>query len=301
MSGAAAPAPRAVAAMTAMELRLALRRGENLFATIVIPTIVLVLFSSICDLPDRDRAGRSTSSCRGRRTRDHRDEPRQPRDHDRLRPLVRGPETARRLAAEPRSSWSRQAPDRPGLEAVQVVLLVGVAVSRSAGRPGPGLAILAVVAVLLGTAAFAGLGLWLAGTLRAETTSSPSPTSCSSRSSSSAAIVVPLGQLPAPSRRSPRRSRRLRFGAAPVAFGAAPAGADVVSPLGLLAAWAVALLGGRVRGSAGSRPARARKEEPRAVGPGVLVVCGWLRGEDSNRRPSGYEPDELPLLHPACG
>ena len=25
----------------------------------------------------------------------------------------------------------------------------------------------------------------------------------------------------------------------------------------------------------------------------------WLRGSDSNRRPSGYEPDELPLLHPA--
>ena len=26
----------------------------------------------------------------------------------------------------------------------------------------------------------------------------------------------------------------------------------------------------------------------------------WLRGTDSNRRPSGYEPDELPLLHPAA-
>ncbi len=25
----------------------------------------------------------------------------------------------------------------------------------------------------------------------------------------------------------------------------------------------------------------------------------WLRGSDSNRRPPGYEPDELPLLHPA--
>ncbi|KUK31757.1 MAG: hypothetical protein XD63_0968 [Thermoanaerobacterales bacterium 50_218] len=25
----------------------------------------------------------------------------------------------------------------------------------------------------------------------------------------------------------------------------------------------------------------------------------WLRGPDLNRQPSGYEPDELPLLHPA--
>jgi hypothetical protein len=25
----------------------------------------------------------------------------------------------------------------------------------------------------------------------------------------------------------------------------------------------------------------------------------WRRGQDSNLRPSGYEPDELPLLHPA--
>ncbi len=26
---------------------------------------------------------------------------------------------------------------------------------------------------------------------------------------------------------------------------------------------------------------------------------GWLRRLDSNQRPSGYEPDELPLLHAA--
>ena len=29
------------------------------------------------------------------------------------------------------------------------------------------------------------------------------------------------------------------------------------------------------------------------------MYANWLRGKDSNLRPSGYEPDELPLLHPA--
>ena len=33
--------------------------------------------------------------------------------------------------------------------------------------------------------------------------------------------------------------------------------------------------------------------------PGFESRSYWLRGTDSNRRPSGYEPDELPLLHPA--
>ena len=33
---------------------------------------------------------------------------------------------------------------------------------------------------------------------------------------------------------------------------------------------------------------------------GLCAMSAWLRGTDSNRRPSGYEPDELPLLHPAA-
>ena len=45
---------------------------------------------------------------------------------------------------------------------------------------------------------------------------------------------------------------------------------------------------------------RRAEKNPGWSGPGVLEeMQGWLRGKDSNLRPSGYEPDELPLLHSA--
>src|SRR5215210_5701962 len=45
---------------------------------------------------------------------------------------------------------------------------------------------------------------------------------------------------------------------------------------------------------------RVRRKANAAWREAAFVSGGlWLRGTDSNRRPSGYEPDELPLLHPA--
>ena len=49
--GGAAPAWEAILAMTSMELRLALRRGETLVATAVLPVVVLVFFSSVSVVP----------------------------------------------------------------------------------------------------------------------------------------------------------------------------------------------------------------------------------------------------------
>jgi ABC-2 type transport system permease protein len=52
-AGVAAPPSRQLAAQTAMELRLMLRNGEQLLLTVIIPTVLLILFASapIADLP----------------------------------------------------------------------------------------------------------------------------------------------------------------------------------------------------------------------------------------------------------
>ena len=130
----AAPPARAIAAMTAMELRLVLRRPENLFATIVIPTIVLVLFSSVSILPTGTR---------------------RPVDF-----LLPGSIALGIIATSFVSLGITTAYDRS----------YGV-LKRLGGSPLSRAELVAarVLTVLLGTAALAGLGLLLAGTLRAET------------------------------------------------------------------------------------------------------------------------------------
>ncbi len=50
-----------------------------------------------------------------------------------------------------------------------------------------------------------------------------------------------------------------------------------------------------------ANPRVEAKEEPRNLfrSGAYYAANGWLRGQDSNLRPLGYEPNELPLLHPA--
>jgi ABC-2 type transport system permease protein len=154
-----------------MELRLTARRGENVLVTIVIPVVVLLFFASVRVLPSG--AGRPV---------------------DFLLPgtlalaviatsLVNlGIATAyeraygvlKRLGGSPLTRGGLLAAKMSAVlvvEVVQVVLLVGIAAIALGWRAGPGASpALLLVALLLGTFAFAGLGLLLAGTLRAEAT-----------------------------------------------------------------------------------------------------------------------------------
>jgi len=243
VSRAASPA-QSIAAMTAIELRLVLRRGENLFATIVIPTLVLVLFSSVVILPVGD--GRAV---------------------DFLLPgsialaiiatsLVslgittgydRSYGVLKRLGGSPLS--------RPELivarvltvlvvEAVQVGLLVGTALLLLRWSPGPGMSVpLLIVAVVVGTVAFAGLGLLLAGILRAETMLAVANLLFLAFLALGG-IVVPVDRLPGPvasiahALPAAALSDVLR-----IALGSAGAGADALSPLVLLGVWGVLAVG----------------------------------------------------------
>lgn len=164
----AAPVARAIGALTALELRLLARRGENVLATIIIPVAVLLFFAGTSVIPLATRPvdfilpgaialgiiaaglvnlGIATA-------------------YDRSYGVLK------RLGGSPLPRWGLIAAKLLAvgvLELIQVVVLVAVAVVALGWTPGPNWAPqLVIVAIVLGTAAFAGLGLLLAGTLRAE-------------------------------------------------------------------------------------------------------------------------------------
>ena len=236
----AALAWRATLAMAAMELRLALRRGETLVATIVLPVVVLVFFSSIVTIPFGTT-----------------------RPVDFLLPgsiafaviatslVSLGITTAydryygvlKRLGGSPLSRPELLAAKIVAVlavEAVQVVLLVAVA-ALGLGWQAPAGASwgLVVVSVLLGTLAFAGIGLLLAGLLRAETMLAVANV-LFVLSLVLGGIVVPIDHLPAP-----LAAIAGALPAAPladalrVALGASPAPPDAAGSLALLAIWGV--------------------------------------------------------------
>lgn len=240
MTRAATPA-RAIGAMTAMELRLVLRRGENLFATIVIPTLVLVLFSTVGILP--------TDSGR-------------PVDF-----LLPGSIALSIIATSLVSLGITTAYDRSYgvlkrlggsplsrselivariltvlvVEAGEVVLLVGTA-SLLLGWSPPGEVSLPLLVggLVLGTIAFAGLGLLLAGILRAETMLAVANLLFLAFLALGG-VVVPVDRLPGP---IAAIAHALPAAALSDVLKIAFSGqGDALTPLGLLGVWAVAAVG----------------------------------------------------------
>ena len=165
----AAPLHRMIAAQTSLEVRMVLRNGEQLLLTVVIPVLILVVFGSVEVM---NLGGRSA----------------------RLGFLVPGVlalavlSTAftglaigtgferrygalKRLGASPLPRGALLGAKGLAvllIEALQIALLTGVALLLGWHPHGSWVAVLLLV--LVGTAAFAGLALLMAGTLRAEAT-----------------------------------------------------------------------------------------------------------------------------------
>ncbi|MFE2168133.1 ABC transporter permease [Streptomyces sp. NPDC059447] len=164
----AAPVARMVLAQTALETRMLLRNGEQLLLTVIIPALLLALFSAV-DIVDTG-AGRSV---------------------DFLAPGIlalavmstaftgqaiatgfdRRYGVLKRLGASPLPRWALMAAKTLSVlvtEVLQIALLTAIAFALGWSPQGDPLSVAALV--LLGTAAFSGLGLLMAGTLKAEIT-----------------------------------------------------------------------------------------------------------------------------------
>jgi ABC-2 type transport system permease protein len=230
-----------VAALAAHELRLTGRRGENVLVTLVIPPAVLLFFATAGIVPGI--AGRAV---------------------DFLLPgalalaviasgLVNlGIATAyersygvlKRLGGSPLPRWGLVAAKVAAvlmIEVLQIAVLVAVAAGILEWRlPAAASPVVFVVAVALGTAAFAGLGLLLAGTLRAEATLALA-NGLFLLSLMLGGIVLPIDHLPGPL----STVAGVLPGAAlselfRLALGAG--GGDPIAPAGLLAAWGAAAI-----------------------------------------------------------
>jgi ABC-2 type transport system permease protein len=154
-----------------MELTLTARRGESVLVTMVIPVVVLLFFASVSVLPTGVGApvdfllpGALALAVIATSLVNLGIATAYERNYGVLKrlggsPLTRGGLLTAKMGAV------------LVVEVVQVVLLVAVAAFALGWRPEASASLIAVVvALLLGTFAFAGLGLLLAGTLRAEAT-----------------------------------------------------------------------------------------------------------------------------------
>ncbi|KUJ68844.1 ABC transporter [Streptomyces albus subsp. albus] len=164
----AAPLPRMIRAQAALETRMLLRNGEQLLLTVVIPALVLVLFGTvdIVDTGEGEAVDFLTPGVLALAV---------------LSTAFTGQAIAtgferrygvlKRLGVSPLPRWALMTAKTCSVlvtEVLQVVLLVAIAFGLGWSPHGNPLAV--ALLLLLGTAAFSGLGLLMAGTLRAEAT-----------------------------------------------------------------------------------------------------------------------------------
>jgi len=154
---------RGLLAQLRVELILAFRRGESLLITLVVPVVLLIFFGAVAaSPPDFLVPGLLALAVMSTSMVSLGIAPAYERYYGALKRLLGSPLPRVSLIAAKTLAVLV-------IEVVQIVLLVVIARLMFGWAPG-GSALEALVALVLGTAAFAGLGLLMAGTLRAEAT-----------------------------------------------------------------------------------------------------------------------------------
>jgi ABC-2 type transport system permease protein len=226
---------RALLAQLRVELTLTLRRGESLLITVVVPVVLLIFFGAVAANPPDflvpgllALAVMSTSMVSlGIATAYE-------RYYGALKRLLGSPLPRLSLIAAKTLSVLL-------IEVVQVVALSLIA-RFSFGWTPAGSAGVAALALILGSAAFAGLGLFMAGILRAEGTLAVA-NGLYLVFLLLGGFILPLDRLPGP---IAALARVLPPAALTDAVRGSLSGAplqDALGPLALLAAWAVVTLG----------------------------------------------------------
>jgi ABC-2 type transport system permease protein len=225
---------RPLLAQLRVELILTLRRGESLLITIVVPVVLLIFFGAVAANPPDflvpgllALAVMSTSLVSlGIATAYE-------RYYGALKRLLGSPLPRVSLIAAKTLAVLV-------IELVQIALLMGIARLMFGWRP-TGSPLAGLAALILGSAAFAGIGLLMAGTLRAEATLAVA-NGLYLVFLLLGGFILPLDRLPGP---IGIIARALPAAALTDATRAALSGSDqdVLGPLALLAVWAVAAMG----------------------------------------------------------
>jgi ABC-2 type transport system permease protein len=233
---------RALLAQLRVELLLGVRRGESVLITLVVPVVLLVFFGAVAPPPGTPAerpadflvpgllalAVMSTSMVSlGIATAYE-------RYYGALKRLLGSPlPRASLLAAKTLSVLL--------IEAVQIVVLVLIARFAFGWSPS-GSPLAALAALALGSAAFAGLGLLMAGALRAEATLAVA-NGLYLLFLLLGGFVFPIERLPGALEPAARLLPAAALSDATRAALQGQPGQEVVGPLGLLAAWAVVAIG----------------------------------------------------------